>query len=322
MSVILGSGDYRYRVEEGWGRLPDGWSFHEVAAVGVDRNDNVYVFNRGEHPMIVFDREGNFLRSWGEGMFPRAHGVHMAPDDTIFCTDDGAHCVRKCTLDGKVLMTIGVPGEPAPFMSGRPFCRCTHTALSPNGEIYVTDGYGNAQVHKYTPDGKYIASWGKCGIGEGEFNLPHNIHCDADGWIYVADRENHRVQVFDGNGRFETAWSNVVHRPSALHMTGGKCPLCFIGEVGPYLGSNRGFPNLGPRVSILSNTGKLLARLGSETNAHGQAPGQFMSPHGIAVDSHGDIYVGEVSVASWPSLFPGQPRPADLRSLQKLVKVA
>ena len=95
MSVILGTGEYRYRVEEGWGRLPDGWSFHEVAAVGVDRNDNVYAFNRGEHPMIVFDREGTFLRSWGEGMFPRAHGVHMAPDDTIFCTDDGAHCVRS-----------------------------------------------------------------------------------------------------------------------------------------------------------------------------------------------------------------------------------
>jgi DNA-binding beta-propeller fold protein YncE len=204
MSVILGTGEYRYRVEEGWGKLPEGWTFHEVGAVGVDRNDNVYVFNRGEHPMIVFDRDGNFLRSWGEGMFPRAHGVHMAPDDTIFCTDDGAHCVRKCTLDGKVLMTLGVPGKPAPFMSGQPFCRCTHTALSPKGEIYVTDGYGNAQVHKYSPDGKYLFSWGKCGIGEGEFNLPHNVHCDADGWVYVADRENHRVQVFDGNGKFET----------------------------------------------------------------------------------------------------------------------
>ena len=214
-------------------------------------------------------------------MFPRAHGVHMAPDDTIWLTDDGAHCVRRCTLDGKVLMALGVPGTPAPFMSGQPFCRCTHTALSPNGEIYVSDGYGNARVHKYAPDGKHLFSWGKCGIGEGEFNLPHNIHCDEDGWVYVADRENHRVQVFDGNGKFETAWSNVVHRPSALCMTGGKCPLCFIGEVGPYLGSNRG----------------------------------------IAVDSHGDIYVGEVSVASWPSLFPGQPRPDRLRSLQKLVKV-
>jgi DNA-binding beta-propeller fold protein YncE len=321
MSVILGSGEHRYRVEEGWGTLPEGWSFHEVAAVGVDRSDNVYVFNRGEHPMIVFDRDGNFLRSWGEGMFPRAHGVHMAPDDTIWLTDDGAHCVRRCTPDGKVLMTLGVPGTPAPFMSGQPFCRCTHTALSPKGEIYVSDGYGNACVHKYAPDGKYLFSWGKCGIGEGEFNLPHNIHCDADGFVYVADRENHRVQVFDGNGRFETAWSNVVHRPSALCMTGGKCPLCFIGEVGPYLGSNRGFPNLGPRISILSNTGNLLARLGPETNAHGQEPGQFMSPHGIAVDSHGDIYVGEVSVASWPSLYPGQPRPDRLRSLQKLVKV-
>jgi len=153
MSVILGSGEYRYRVEEGWGRLPDGWSFHEVAAVGVDHNDNVYAFNRGEHPMIVFDREGNFLRSWGEGMFPRAHGVHIDPEQTIWLTDDGAHCVRRCTLQGEVLMTLGVPGKPAPFMSGQPFCRCTHTALSPKGEIYVTDGYGNAQVHKYTPDG-------------------------------------------------------------------------------------------------------------------------------------------------------------------------
>ena len=105
MSVILGNGEHRYRVEEGWGGCRTAGRSMKVAAVGVDRNDNVYVFNRGEHPMIVFDRDGNFLRSWGEGMFPRAHGVHMAPDDTIFCTDDGDHTVRRCTLDGKVLMT-------------------------------------------------------------------------------------------------------------------------------------------------------------------------------------------------------------------------
>src|SRR5262249_39183419 len=115
-----------------------------VGGVGVDRRDNVYVFNRGEHPMIIFDREGNFLRSWGEGHYPRAHGVHMAPDDTMFLTDDGGHFVRKVTLDGKVLLELGVPGKPAPFMSGEPFHRCTHTALSPKGEIYVSDGYGNA----------------------------------------------------------------------------------------------------------------------------------------------------------------------------------
>jgi hypothetical protein len=90
----------------------------ELGGVGVDRNDNVYVFNRGEHPMIVFDRAGNFLRSWGEGQYPRPHGVHMAPDDTMFLTDDGGHFVRKVSLDGKVLLELGVPGKPAPFMSG------------------------------------------------------------------------------------------------------------------------------------------------------------------------------------------------------------
>ena len=113
--MIVGSGDYRYRVNADWAKLPEGWSFKEVGGVGVDSNDNVYVFNRGEHPMMIFDREGNFLRSWGEGQYPRAHGVHMAPDDTMFLTDDGGHFVRKVTLDGKVLLELGVPGKPAPL---------------------------------------------------------------------------------------------------------------------------------------------------------------------------------------------------------------
>ena len=130
---VFGAGEYTYRLVEGWAKWPDDWSLHDVAAVGVDPNDNVYAFHRGEHPMIVFDRDGNVLRSWGEDVFNRAHGVHMAPDDTIYLTDDGDHTVRRCTLDGKVLLTIGVPGKPAPFMSGEPFRRCTHTALSPTG---------------------------------------------------------------------------------------------------------------------------------------------------------------------------------------------
>src|SRR5205085_1423312 len=97
----------------------------------------------GEHPVMVFDRDGNFLRSWGEGQYPRAHGVHMGPDDSIYLTDDGGHFVRKCSLDGKVLLEIGIPGKPAPYMSGEPFHRCTHTALSPSGDIYVSDGSSN-----------------------------------------------------------------------------------------------------------------------------------------------------------------------------------
>lgn len=159
--MIVGNGDHRYRVNADWAKLPDGWSFKEVGGVGVDSEDNVYVFNRGEHPMMIFDRDGNFLRSWGEGQYPRAHGVHVAPDDTMFLTDDGGHFVRKVTLGGKVILELGVPGKPAPFMSGEPFHRCTHTALSPHGEIYVSDGYGNSQVHKYTPDGKLLLSWGE-----------------------------------------------------------------------------------------------------------------------------------------------------------------
>src|SRR3979490_1096972 len=214
MAVVLGTDGYRYEVNDGWAKLPPGMEFTaDVAAVGVDKHDNVYAFNRGKHPMCVFDREGNLLRSWGEGIYPRAHGVFMAPDDTIWLTDDGDHTVRQCTLDGKILLTIGVPGKPAPYMSGDPFHRCTHTAMSPQGDLYVSDGYGNSRVHKYSPDGKLLFSWGGPGTDPGEFNIPHNITCDADGWVYVADRENHRVQVFDGNGKYETQWNNHHRRP-------------------------------------------------------------------------------------------------------------
>jgi len=318
--VILGEGAFRYRVNRDWAQLPDGWTFHEVAAVGVDQNDNVFVFNRGQHPMIVFDRQGTFLRSFGEDTFSHAHGIQMASDGTIYCTDDGDHTVRQVTPEGRVLMQLGVPGKASPFMSGQPFNRCTHTALSPSGDLYVSDGYGNARVHKYSPDGKLLLSWGRPGSGPGEFNLPHNIVCDPDGWVYVADREAHRIQVFDGNGKFETQWNNL-HRPSGLCMTFGRCPLCYVGEIGPYMSVNRQYPNIGPRVSILDGKGNVLARLGRTHDATGQEPGQFMSPHGIAVDSHGDIYVGEVAASSWPSAFPGKPRPDNLKSLQKLEKL-
>jgi hypothetical protein len=317
--TILGSGEFRYRVEPQWGQLPDGWDFGDVGGVAVDAKDQVYVFNRGAHPMVVFDRDGAFLRSWGEGIFRKPHGLFMAPDQTLWCTDDGDHSVRHCTLDGEVLLTIGTPGRPAPWMGGEPFHRCTHTAMSPAGDLYVSDGYGNARIHKYDPSGRRLLSWGEPGTRPGEFNLPHNIHCDDDGWVYVADRENHRVQVFDGNGRYETQWNNL-HRPSAMYMPRGKCQVCYLGECGPYLRTNRGARNMGPRISIVANDGSLLSQLGVEPAA-GTGPGQFMSPHSIAADSRGDLYVGEVSVTAWPSLFPDQPIPAKLRALQKLTKM-
>jgi hypothetical protein len=320
MAQILGSGEYRFRIVEGWPVLPEGWRLGDVAGVGVDRADRVYLFHRGAHPLMVFERDGTFVRAWGDDIFRRAHGVHVAPDDTLWLTDEGDHTVRHCTHDGKVLATIGVPDRPSPFMSGSPFRRCTHTALSPTGDVYVSDGYGNACIHKYSPDGRRLFSWGRPGIGPGEFNLPHNIGCDADGWVYVADRENHRIQVFDGDGRYETEWHGI-HRPSGMHLPHGKCPVCYVGEIGPYFEFSRGAQNLGPRLSILANDGSLLARIGVEPAAGGGA-GQFYSPHGLAVDSRGDLYVGEVSYTAWPNLYPTVRMPTRLRTLQKLERVA
>ena len=319
MTTTLGSGTYRYQVISDWAQIPDGWSFTDVAAVAVDSKDRVYVFNRGEHPMMVFDRDGKFLRSWGEGVFHRAHGLHIGADESLYCTDDGDHSVRKCTLEGKVLLTIGVPGKPAPYMSGEPFHRCTHTALSPRGDIYISDGYGNSRVHKYSPDGKPIKSWGQSGTGPGEFNIPHNLCCDQEGWVYVADRENHRVQVFDVDGNYETEWHNL-HRPCGMVMETKRNPLCYIGEIGPTMPVNREVPNLGPRISIVDNEGQILARFGA-AHAGYDRPDQFVAPHGMAVDSHGDIYVGEVSYTAWPQIYPGKDITKGLRTLRKLVRV-
>ena len=313
--VTLGTGNYTYEVVENWAKLPDGWGFKEVAAVGVDANDNVYAFNRGEHPMMVFDRHGNFLRSWGEGVFPRAHGITASPDGTLFCTDDGDHTVRKCTLEGKVLFTLGMSGKPAPFMSGEPFNRCTHVALDPrSGDFYVSDGYCNARVHKYSPDGKLLFSWGESGTEPGEFNIVHNIATDSAGWVYVADRENHRIQVFDANGKFETQWVNMA-RPCGLYIDQAS-DIAYVGELGVAIGSNAQANGVGPRISLYDTKGNVLARLGNKPE--GEAPGQFIAPHGICIDSRGDIYLGEVS---WTHTGSRLNPPRELRSLQKLVRV-
>ena len=317
--IALGQGAYVFRALPQWAKLPKEIVLGDVAAIAVDRNDRVYLFNRGDDPMVVLDREGNFIESWGRGVFRNPHGLHIGPDDAIYCTDDGDHTVRKCTLGGKVLLEIGTPGKPAPFMSGIPFCRCCHTALSHDGSIFVADGYGNACVHKYDPAGRLLFSWGSPGTEPGQFNVPHNICCDADGWLYVADRENHRIQVFDQKGKYQAQVSNL-HRPSALMLQGGSAPEFWIGEIGPYLNTNRRTPNLGPRITVMDHKGAVLSRLGVIPSA-GNGPGQFLSPHGLAMDSHGDLYVGEVSSRAWPSLFPDQPPPADLRRFQKFERV-
>ncbi len=314
--TLLGYGEYTYEVSgKDWGDLPDGWSYKEATAVAVDSKDNVYVYNRGGHWIIIFDSNGKFLRSWGEKIFTNPHGVTISPDDTIFCVDSADHTIRKFTLDGKLLMTIGVPGKSSAPMSGQPFNKPTHIAVDPrNGDLYVSDGYANASIHKYSPDGRLLFSWGESGTRPGEFNIPHNIAVDRDGWVYVADRENQRVQIFDSNGKFETQWVNLA-RTCAVYVDNRGDPLVYIGEY--YCGDTTNTMGLriGPRISIMDTSGNLVSELG--VKSFGDDPGRFYAPHGISVDSKGNIYVAEVS---WGEFGSQMDPPRNLRSMQKLIK--
>jgi DNA-binding beta-propeller fold protein YncE len=302
----------RYRVVEGWGKLPDGFRFVEATAVAVDSRDQVFVYNRGDHPVMVFDREGRFLRSWGEGQTSRAHGITIGPDDAVWLTDDGNHTIRKHTPEGKLLLTLGDPDKPTAAHGGKPFNRPTHVALHPRtGEIFVSDGYGNSRVHKYDPAGRLLLSWGEPGTDPGCFNIPHNIATDADGLVYVADRENHRVQVFDDRGHFQSQLVNL-HRPCGLHAERGHGGRLYVGELPSHLPVNAAVPNLGARVSVLSLKGDLLGRFGGRFA--GEQPGEFVAPHGVARDSHGDVYVAEVS---YTAKGRHENPPRELRSLQK-----
>ena len=196
-SVVLGENGFNYELSgENWGELPEGWVYKEATAVDVDSKDRVYVFNRGTCPVIVFDTDGKIIDTWGEGVFKNPHGITVGPDDELFCVDNGDSTVRKFSSEGKLLMTIGEPGAGSPKMSGIPFAKPTHVAVNKsNGEFYVADGYSNASVHKYSPDGKLLLTWGESGTGPGQFNIVHNVVVDSDGWVYIADRENHRIQA-------------------------------------------------------------------------------------------------------------------------------
>jgi DNA-binding beta-propeller fold protein YncE len=302
--------------DTGWARMPDGARLGDVPGVEVDAEDRVYVFTRGEAAVVVFDRDGTVLRTWDRGPFVDPHGIRVGPDGSLWLTDDGDHTIRRCTLDGDVLQTIGTPGEPAPFMSGRPFNKPNNIAFGPGGDIFVADGYGNAHIHRLSPDGALIGTWGGSGSDAGEFYIPHDIRCDGDGFVYVADRENHRVQVFDSDGHVEAVWGRL-HRPAGLALAGeGPSRRVFVAELGPVFRNQVPFaPNLGARVTVLDGDGSVLARHGALEV--GTGPDQFVAPHGIAVDSHGDVYVGEVANGQWPA-YSTEPAPSSLTTLRKL----
>jgi len=284
---IFGSGEFRYQVVDNWAKRPRCWPFTDVAGVGVDSRDRAYVFTRSPHPVMVFDKDGNFIRSWGHGIFSRPHGVFVDSEDSIWCTDDRDHTVRKFDTNGNVLLTIGTPSVYSDTgydgsnirsikRAGPPFNRPTKAVMSSSGELYVSDGYGNARVHKFTKEGKHLLSWGEPGSGPGQFVLPHCVVVDKRGNVYVADRENYRIQVFDTEGGLKTIWPNV-ERPTDMALIDGHL---FVAE-------------LNHRVSVWDLDGRLLTHWGGEEGRSNDA-GLFISPHAIAADSRGVLYVGEV----------------------------
>lgn len=335
--MIYGEGKYRYELAEGWEQLPRGWSHGDVTGIATDSSDRVYVFNRSEHPVIVYERDGRFLGSWGEGVFRRAHGITIAADgpggagQVVWCTDDKDHTVRKFTLDGRLLQTLGTPGqasdtgydETAPSnlttikRGAGPFNRPTKVAKAPSGDLYISDGYGNARVHRFSADGALIQSWGEPGDGVGQFNLPHSVWVHRDGRVFVCDRENSRVQIFSPAGEFLGAWTNVA-RPAELFID--KHDVVYVAEMALKEGERTmaGQPitrTCPSRVSVRDIDGNVLAIWGGDDP---YAPGSFGAAHGLWVDSHGDIYVGEVAQTALGRA--GLYRP-EFASLKKFVRV-
>jgi DNA-binding beta-propeller fold protein YncE len=307
--VTIGSGKYRYTPVPEWARLPAGWSFVEVVGIAVDSRDRVFVFCRGEHPVIIFESDGTFVGSWGEGVFVRPHGITIGPGDEVWCTDDQDHTVRKFSPDGKLLLTLGKSGVRTETgidgmdyrtikKPGPPFNLPTNLAIAPSGDLYVTDGYGNARVHKFSRDGKLHFSWGEPGTAPGQFNLPHGIAVDRSGRVYVADRENSRIQVFSAEGKFLQQWTDTGRPMQIFFDADDRAFVCDVGfraglfpfHVPPPP------PVRGAYVSVFDIEGHLLSRWGG--SADPCAPGDFFAPHGICVDSKGAVYVGEVVMSA------------------------
>jgi DNA-binding beta-propeller fold protein YncE len=306
---VIHAGDRQYELVKGWGQLPDGWRWGQAAGVAIDSQDNVHVYTRTEHPDMVFDKSGKFLDSWGEGVFGMAHSLYLNPDDSVFVLSHKDHLDRKYSSDRKPLFELGTKGVASdtgytkeqrapgsPWLSGAgmptingvghsgpPFNEPTSIACAANGDIFMTDGYKNARVHKFSADGKLLKSWGEPGNAQelrntknkpGYFHTPHGIGVFGEK-VFVCDRENNRIQVYTTDGEFVEIWT-MMERPTDMYISPDG--VVYISELEDH-------------VSIRDLEGNEIGRFGSERS---HEPGKFWGPHTIWVDSEENMYVGEV----------------------------
>jgi sugar lactone lactonase YvrE len=280
--MALGQGTHTYDYAENWGGLCDDYHEGWIPGVACDSMDRVFVYSRSQKPLNVYDRDGSFLETWGEGVLEPnlAHGIVIDLDDNVYVTDATTHCVHKFDSSGQLEKTLGSPGRPG-TNDGDPFNRPTDIALDSEGNIFISDGYGNARIHKYSSDGEHLLSWGDHGDKPGQFSISHSVRIDRQDRVWSCDRENCRLQIFDANGNFLDSWENLL-RPNNIFIHPDE-DLIYIAE-------------LGRRIGIFTMDKELVSSWGGGGDPS-DTPGEFLGgPHGIWVDSRGDIYAGEVEL--------------------------
>jgi len=273
----------KYRVAIRFGEepdaMPDGWKFGRVSAVTTDSQGDVYVFHRGKKAdaVVVFDPKGNYLRSWGRNFFGNPHGLRADKDDNIWAVDNGNHQVYKFTREGKLLQTWGIKGQIG--TDDKTFNRPTDITFAANGDFFVSDGYGNSRVVKFSKEGKYLQSWGKPGKGPSEFQTVHSIAIDSKQRIYVSDRENNRIQIFTANGEFLSQWTHLG-ATQGLFIT-PKDEMWVITHRNNV--ENITYDTLAGRIMRIDlETGKVMGAM--------ECPG-----HMITVAKNGEIFVGSLT---------------------------
>ncbi|MCH2346726.1 MAG: peptidyl-alpha-hydroxyglycine alpha-amidating lyase family protein [Pseudomonadales bacterium] len=256
-------------------KIPADLEMGAPSSVVWTREAHLVVFNRGPNPLMEFDAEGKFVRSWGQDDYVRPHGMRLDPDGNIWTTDVNGHTVRKMNLAGEVLLTLGKPGQPGEPEDGLLF-EPTDLTINTDGEIFVLVGHGRGtpQLLKYDRHGDFIKKWGGLGTGPGEFDTPHSIVVDQEGLIYVADRQNRRIQIFDDEGGYIKEWA----------YNGLPCGLHFTADYQLYMVS--GFAG---EILKLNEAGKAIAATGEP----GKRLGEFGEAHYMTISRNGDIYVAD-----------------------------